>query len=82
MAFKVAEEELGITRLLDAEDVANVARPDEKSIVAYVSQFFKLFAKASKNDALVKSIRTAVEVTKVGSPPTPLFTFSCFCLLH
>jgi len=64
LAFSVAEKHLGIPRLLDAEDVANVARPDEKSIVAYVSQFFKLFAKASKNDALIKSIRTAIDVTK------------------
>jgi len=45
-------------------DVANHPKPDEKSIIAYVSQFFKLFAKASKNDALLKSIRNAVEVTK------------------
>ena len=64
LAFSVAEEKLGIKRLLDVADVANNTRPDEKSIIAYVSQFFKLFAKASKNDALLKSIRNAVEVTK------------------
>jgi Ca2+-binding EF-hand superfamily protein len=60
----VAEQKLGIPRLLDVQDVANRSKPDEKSIVAYVSQFFKLFAKAQKNDALVKSIKNAVEVTK------------------
>ncbi|XP_043237695.1 nesprin-1-like isoform X2 [Amphibalanus amphitrite] len=36
--FKVAEEDLGIARLLDAEDV-NVRDPDEKSIMTYVAQF-------------------------------------------
>ena len=64
LAFKVAEEKLNISRFLDPEDVANVPRPDEKSIIAYVSQFFKLFAGAAKNDALIKSIERAVAVTR------------------
>lgn len=37
-AFDIAESELGITRLLDPEDV-DVAKPDEKSIMTYVAQF-------------------------------------------
>ncbi len=61
-AFAIAEEKLGIARLLDAQDV--VTAPDEKSIIAYVSQFFKLFAQASKNDALIKAIKNAIEITK------------------
>ncbi|XP_022095661.1 nesprin-1-like [Acanthaster planci] len=42
VAFNVAEKELGIVRLLDAQDV-DVDKPDEKSIMTYVSQFFKAF---------------------------------------
>lgn len=37
-AFDVAEKDLGITRLLDPEDV-DVPKPDEKSIMTYVAQF-------------------------------------------
>lgn len=43
-AFDVAEKKLEIARLLDAEDV-DVARPDEKSIITYVSLYYHHFAK-------------------------------------
>mmetsp|Transcript_28530 Transcript_28530/g.45985 ORF Transcript_28530/g.45985 Transcript_28530/m.45985 type:complete len:787 (+) Transcript_28530:255-2615(+) len=61
-AFTISEEKLGITRLLDPEDV--VVQPDEKSQVAYLSQFFKLFAGQAKLESKLKAIKNAVEVTR------------------
>ncbi|KAJ1063908.1 hypothetical protein K5549_009220 [Capra hircus] len=42
-AFEVAER-LGVTRLLDAEDV-DVPSPDEKSVITYVSSIYDAFPK-------------------------------------
>ncbi|KAA8587037.1 hypothetical protein FQN60_000873, partial [Etheostoma spectabile] len=43
-AFNVAEKELGLTKLLDPEDV-NVDQPDEKSIITYVATYYHYFSK-------------------------------------
>ncbi|CAH2222213.1 microtubule-actin cross-linking factor 1 isoform X20 [Pelobates cultripes] len=42
-AFEIAES-LGVTRLLDAEDV-DVDSPDEKSVITYVSSIYDVFPK-------------------------------------
>ncbi|KAK9694281.1 Spectrin repeat [Popillia japonica] len=51
-AFDVAENELGITRLLDPEDV-DVPKPDERSIMTYVAQFLHKYPepKSASGDA-------------------------------
>ncbi|XP_060941485.1 spectrin family protein isoform X1 [Limanda limanda] len=43
-AFNVAENKLGLTKLLDPEDV-NVDQPDEKSIITYVATYYHYFSK-------------------------------------
>ena len=53
-AFYVAEVHLGITRLIDPEDV-DVENPDEKSIMTYVAQFLHRFPEGT--EAKVKKLR-------------------------
>uniref|UniRef100_A0A8U7NQ73 Uncharacterized protein n=1 Tax=Corvus moneduloides TaxID=1196302 RepID=A0A8U7NQ73_CORMO len=43
-AFAVAERELGVTRLLDPEDVA-VEQPDERSVLTYVAALYHHFSR-------------------------------------
>uniref|UniRef100_A0A8C5BCY3 Spectrin beta chain n=1 Tax=Gadus morhua TaxID=8049 RepID=A0A8C5BCY3_GADMO len=43
-AFNLAEQHLGITKLLDAEDIS-VDHPDEKSIITYVVTYYHYFSK-------------------------------------
>lgn len=43
-AFNVAEDKLGLTKLLDAEDIF-VDHPDEKSIITYVVTYYHHFSK-------------------------------------
>ncbi|XP_069954044.1 spectrin beta chain isoform X9 [Cherax quadricarinatus] len=43
-AFDVAHNELGIAKILDAEDV-DTSKPDEKSIITYVASYYHTFAR-------------------------------------
>lgn len=42
-AFKISEEHLEIPKLFDSEDIIDVIKPDEKSILTYLSQFYQKF---------------------------------------
>jgi Ca2+-binding EF-hand superfamily protein len=44
LAFKIASEEIGIPDLLDVEDVCDVAKPDERSLMTYIAYWFHAFS--------------------------------------
>uniref|UniRef100_A0A7S3G709 Uncharacterized protein n=1 Tax=Palpitomonas bilix TaxID=652834 RepID=A0A7S3G709_9EUKA len=60
-AFKVAEESLAIPSLLDAEDIEASTKPDEKSVMAYVAGFWKVFASLQQEATFVKRIAGALQ---------------------
>ncbi|KAI1375908.1 calponin homology domain-containing protein [Hypoxylon crocopeplum] len=48
MAFDIAHKEIGIPDLLDVEDVADVAKPDERSLMTYIAYWFHAFSQMEK----------------------------------
>ncbi|XP_078515642.1 spectrin beta chain, erythrocytic [Lissotriton helveticus] len=67
-AFNVAERQLGITQLLDPEDVFT-ENPDEKSIITYVVAFYHYFSKmkalAVEGKRVGKVLDHAIETEKM-----------------
>jgi len=43
-------EKMGIPRLLECEDLTEVERPDDKAVMTYVSEMFKIFSKEDIKD--------------------------------
>ena len=64
LAFNIAKNSLDIDRLLDAEDICGSAKPDEKSIIAYLSLFFAKFAALAQKDNMADAIKKAVSTTQ------------------
>jgi len=58
-AFTIAERKLGISRLLEPEDV-NVESPDEKIIMTYVVAFYHYFSKMKDDQVQGKRIAKVV----------------------
>ena len=44
LAFDIASKEIGIPELLDVEDVADVPKPDERSLMTYIAYWFHAFS--------------------------------------
>ncbi|KIW09551.1 uncharacterized protein PV09_00424 [Verruconis gallopava] len=48
LAFDIATNEIGIPDLLDVEDVCDVAKPDERSLMTYIAYWFHAFSHMEK----------------------------------
>lgn len=62
LAFDVAEEHLNIPKLLDVEDVCDITKPDERSIMTYVAQYFHAFSELGKVDTAGRRVAKFAEV--------------------
>ncbi|MGH0172127.1 UNVERIFIED_CONTAM: hypothetical protein FKN15_000244 [Acipenser sinensis] len=67
-AFNLAEQHLGLTKLLDPEDIS-VDQPDEKSIITYVVTYYHYFSKmkalAVEGKRIGKVLDNAIETEKM-----------------
>ncbi|KAM9326702.1 alpha-actinin-4 isoform 1-T1 [Gastrophryne carolinensis] len=63
-AFEVAEKYLDIPKMLDAEDMCNTLRPDEKAIMTYVSSFYHAFSGAQKAETAANRICKVLAVNQ------------------
>ncbi|XP_035287773.1 alpha-actinin-3-like isoform X2 [Anguilla anguilla] len=63
-AFEVAEKFLDIPRMLDAEDIVNTHKPDEKAIMTYVSCFYHAFAGAEQAETAANRICRVLAVNQ------------------
>jgi hypothetical protein len=63
LAFELAEQEVGIPKLLDVEDVCDAAVPDERSIMTYLSYWFHAFSALDKIETAGRRLEKFIEVT-------------------
>jgi len=67
-AFNIAEKDLGVTKLLDPEDV-DIPHPDEKSLITYISSLYELFPEPHEHNPLmdIERIRRIDEYKDLAS---------------
>merc|ERR1711990_645844 len=71
-AFEVAEKYLDIPKMLDAEEIVMTPKPDEKSIMTYVSAYYHAFSGAHQNPPESTTIVIPVNAQPVAHQPPPI----------
>nr|CAG8587834.1 2247_t:CDS:10 [Entrophospora candida] len=62
LAFEVAAKYLDIPKLLDVEDVCDIQKPDERSIMTYVALYFHAFSHLDKIETAGRRVAKFAEV--------------------
>lgn len=63
-AFEIAEKHLDIPRMLDPEDMMNSVKPDERSVMAYVSSYYHAFSGAQQAETAANRICKVLKVNQ------------------
>ncbi|VDI73655.1 actinin alpha [Mytilus galloprovincialis] len=63
-AFNVAEQHLDIPRMLDPEDMVNSVKPDERSVMTYVSAYYHAFSGAQQAETAANRICKVLKVNQ------------------
>ena len=61
LAFEVAERELEIPMMLDAEEIVCMPKPDERAVMTYVSCFYHAFSGFMQSEQAAERLAKAIE---------------------
>lgn len=53
LAFTIAQQHLNIPQLLDVSDICDIEKPDERSVMTYVAQYFHAFSVMGESNRLI-----------------------------
>eukprot|EP01111_Echinosteliopsis_oligospora_P009179 TRINITY_DN264_c0_g1_i1.p1 TRINITY_DN264_c0_g1~~TRINITY_DN264_c0_g1_i1.p1 ORF type:complete len:882 (+),score=266.09 TRINITY_DN264_c0_g1_i1:86-2731(+) len=67
LAFDIAANSLDIPKMLDVNDLLDVARPDERSIMTYVAAYFHVFSASQKAETAAKRVAKLLEFTEANN---------------
>eukprot|EP00052_Salpingoeca_macrocollata_P018860 m.155408 g.155408 ORF g.155408 m.155408 type:complete len:878 (-) comp20807_c8_seq1:31-2664(-) len=62
--LETADKHLDIPPMLEADDMINCVKPDERSVMTYVAMYYKAFASSSKAEVAAKKIATVLETNR------------------
>jgi len=63
-AFDVAAKHLDIPRMLDAEEMVNMAKPDERAVMTYVSSYYHAFSGAQQAETAANRICKVLKINQ------------------
>lgn len=62
LAFDIAEKKLGLPSLLDVADIVDNVKPDERSVMTYVAQFYHLFSANKQQEIAGRRVGKLVDL--------------------